>query len=189
MSQSTLSITRPSYSQAADRVVQVPCRLPDSFTFWFHLPTYGKAKATALLHDYDEPAAAMIGEIEVEVGVERDSQATVSAAGRAASAIMGEAMAQLTSQSDALVLIASAYEAEASAYDACVKAHAALPRRLHSPALLPRHPSEEGAAGITSPAVLMLRKYVEYVFEEACAAQTERAEAQAKVTPIRPVTP
>ena len=63
-----------------------------------------------------------------------------------------------------------------AAYDLAISAHASLPRVLVGDAMYWRAPREDGSGR----AVMMLRKYVEHVVEQACKAQTERAEQAAK---------
>jgi hypothetical protein len=188
MSKSTLSIAVPFYNDpnVSHRTIEVPCRLPEAFNFWFHLEGFGNAKATALIDDYEETAAATVGEIEVAVGSDRDSQTTINAAAREASIIFGRIRSGLhlspfkaVGSTQVLTAIALAYEAEVAAYDLAISAHALLPRVLVGDAMYWRDPREDDSGR----AVLMLRKYVEHVVEQACKAQTERAEAQAKATP------
>jgi hypothetical protein len=185
MSKSTLSIIVPGPGPIPTRTVEVPCRLPEAFTFTAFLG--GKTlPVTAFLTRLDDPRAAAVNEVDGPGLVEEIEAIADGVLSNAKAALgIGVGAEYLAAANGVLTAIATAYEAEVAAYDAAVKAHAALPRRLHSLALLPAHPSESAL----SRSVLMLAKYVEYIFEEACAAQTERAEAQAKVTPIRTVTP
>jgi hypothetical protein len=171
MSKSTLSIAIPgniTKPWLSARTVEVPCRLPESFNFKFAGKTY-----TADLLD--------LALVTVEPdGNEEPCTDEYNEAGATAEAILANVKTHLMILgAPVLCAIALAYEAETAAYDAAVRALAALPRVLHSLALLPTHPAENDY----SPAVLMLRKYVEHVVEQACKAQTERTEAQAKVAP------
>lgn len=191
MSKSTLSIIvreaanlhSPNFST---RTVEVPCRLPDSFNFKFH-DFHTTLRAVAYLSGCDNPATASVSDVELVQGPDIECSKLMH---ELAEACLWRAQAYLgigdpLPAGSPLPAIATAYEAEVAAYAAGVLAYHELPRRLFSMALVPTHPSESAM----SPAVLMLAKYVEYVFEQACAAQTERAEVQAKVTPIRTVTP
>lgn len=188
MSKSTLSIAvptpaYPSSSHMASRTVEVPCRLPEAFDFAFSA-FGGTIKAVAYLSNWDSPAKAVVGDWEMTSGPDVECADLMTKHSEAILTTVKSVLGlspQTHSVAAAAILapIALAYEAEVAAYDAAVKAHAALPRVLHSLALLPTNPAENDY----SPAVLMFRKYVEHVVEQACKAQTERAEAQAKVTP------
>lgn len=70
-----------------------------------------------------------------------------------------------------LVAIARAYDDEVMAYGSRIRAHRALPRSLHSPALVGPAPWDVGPTGFYSEAARMLAKYVEHVFEQASKAQ------------------
>jgi hypothetical protein len=178
MSKSTLSIIVPVYNDPniAHRTIEVPCRLPEAFTFWFHLPHYGAAKATAYLSEWE------LDEMEVTVGLPISEAEPIAASAAdsllaSVKSVLGLSPSTHSVAADVILsAIALAYESEVAAYDAALKAYAALPGYLYSLALAPNHPAENDY----SPAVLMLRKYVEHVVEQACKAQTERAEAQAK---------
>lgn len=179
MSKSTLTIRTGVFN----RTVEVPCRLPEAFTFWFHLPGYGKAKATAYLTGFDNLLSGpTVDDVELEVGI--GSEDGIPEMDAVAGVILGAIKSQLgiyggDMSATCLPAIALAYEAEVAAYDAAVKAHASLPRVLHSPALVKPHPDDREYR-YKGDAALMLAKYVEHVVEQACKAQTERAEQDAK---------
>lgn len=172
MSKSTLSIAiylgNFPISGKQYRTIEVPCRLPDSFTFWFKQTGYGNAKATALLNDFDEPKAVSIAECELLVGIgnedgipEMDTAAkSILATIKAALGITGP-----VPPGSPLPSIALAYEAECAAYDACLSAHASLPRVLSGDAVYWSDPRE----GHSSAAARMLAKYVEHVVQNAAA--------------------
>lgn len=188
MSKSTLSITVSTPPESSRtgmttfRTVEIPCRLPEAFDFSIHAPGHGVVKCTAYLAGFNVPREATVGDVEAE-GYSGFDLSHLMDAG--AQAILADAKRRLgllsmEGRGDALATIALAYEAEVASHFAQFKALQALPRALQSPGLVSTHPSErETYAG---GAVGMLAKYVEWVFEQACKAQSERAEAQAKVT-------
>lgn len=173
MSKSTLSIIVPGPGPIPTRTVKVPCRPPESFTVHFTAggQQYG---ATAYVTD------GRVVDIETNEDHREAACDAVDAVWQTIRSALG--ISGPVPPGSPLPAIALAYEAECAAYDACVKAHSALPRVLHSPALLtPSHPDDAAGYANVSRASKMLAKYVEYVVEQACKAQTERAES--KVTP------
>lgn len=159
------------------RTIEVPCRLPEAFTFWFKQTGYGNAKASALLSGFDEPKTASIAECELSVGIgSEDGIPEMSAAAERILAI-AKATLGITGPIPAdspLQSIAIAYEAECAAYEAQTEAYAALPNTLRLIGMLPPHPSEDVSTGIYSRAARMLAKYVEHVFEQAAKAHEEK---------------
>lgn len=165
---STLSIF---VSAPHPRTIEVPCRLPEAFNFKF------KGRTLSVEVDGALPEDLYPYRVECDAGPaltadefsEADAQATaILTTIKATLGITGP-----VPLGSPLPAIALAYEAECAAYEAAVKAHRELPRLLHSPALLPAHPSDiMGGAGYSSHAVEMLSRYVEHVVEQA-----------AKVTP------
>lgn len=171
MSKSTMSIIVPHHHPPT-RTIEVPCRLPESFNFKFAGKTY-----TADLLDLALVTVEPDGDKEPCTDEYNEAGATAEAILASVKGTLGLILPGFSATtSPVLSSIALAYEAEVSAYEAALRAHAALPRVLHSFALLPTNPAENDY----SPAVLMLRKYVEHVVEQACKAQTERAEQAAK---------
>jgi hypothetical protein len=180
MSKSTLSITvphnyrsvHPPYIDVQNtRAIEVPCRLPEALTFKVVVPDLkGVQDVTFWLKD----GHLALDEFECHSAVvAEDEQAILDAA----ESILATIKADLATPNSAIfTAIALAYEAECAAYDACVKAHAELPRILHGDAMYFADPRTDGGR-----AERMLAKYVEHVVENACKAQTERAES--KVTP------
>lgn len=159
MSKSTLSIT-------VGRTIEVPSRLPEAFNFMFKGVLF-----TALLSDMTAKAIVSSVETEDEDGVCSDLAAQVDAV---ATSILATIKATLgitgpVPPGSPLPAIALAYEAEVAAYDAAVKALQSLPRVLHSPSLLPNHPSEV-TTDYWSPACMMLSTYIEHVVESAAKA-------------------
>ena len=177
MSKSTLSIFLKGGGFTVDRTVEIPCRLPESFDFDVFVAGHGIIRCVAYLTDgaiSDTEATDYEG---FDISHKMESTASV---------ILGAAKTQLDRNggdmsATPLPAIALAYEAECAAHDAQVKALRSLPRAMQNPGMVFTHPSErETYAG---GAVGMLAKYVEWVFEQACKTQTERAEAAAKVAP------
>ena len=160
MSKSTLSITVPvTPAGVLSRTIEVPCRLPEAFNFTSQGETF-----TATLHDWTVFKVEYDGTKDfVNYDHANSCAGSILATIKAALGITGP-----VPPGSPLSAIALAYEAEVAAYEACVKAHAALPRELHSPSNLNAHPSEREWSG----PVVMLAKYVEHVVEQA-----------AKVTP------
>ncbi len=163
------------------RTIEVPCRLPQEFNFMS-----GKWLCTALLSG-DTFADYIVDSIESESGLGAGClfPSEFAAADAKANTILATIKATLgitgpVPPGSPLPAIALAYEAECAAYDACVKADASLPNILRGEVILMSHPSDEGVSGVYSRAARMLAKYVEHVVENACKAQTERAESQAK---------
>lgn len=181
MSKSALAVTVPhSYRSVhppyvdvhTTRTIKVPCRLPDSFTFWFKQTGYGYAKALALLNDFEEPKATSIAECELAVGL--DSEGGIHEMDAAAERILATAKSTLglngpVPPGSPLQSIALAYEAGVAAYDAAVKAHRELPRAISGDAMYWVDPREGN-----SMACRMLAKYVEYVFDQAVKAHEEK---------------
>lgn len=183
MSKSTLSITVPHHHPPT-RTVEVPCRLPEAFEF--KAAVNGKAiPTTAFLCDFATPATAHISATEVPSSYE-EAPGEAVAVKVAADCILATAKQSLglvlpgfsATTPPTLRAIALAYEAECAAHDAQCKALWALPRPLQNPGLVGTHPSERES--YSGGAVGMLAQYVAWVFEQACDAQTQRAEAQAK---------
>jgi methionine synthase II (cobalamin-independent) len=181
MSKSTLSIildsSLPTYLQ---RTIGVPCRLPEAFNFRLSGRTY-----TATVYASEGMADACIDLVEFD-GAEAPNAPEFDAAEFAAKGVLATIKATLgitgpVPPGSPLPAIALAYESEVAAYEACVKAHRNLPPALHSMGITISHPDDPSAYGYVSRATKMLAKYVEYVVEQACKAQTERAEP--KVTP------
>lgn len=180
MSKSTLSITIPNLpisGLAPYRAVHVPCRLPEAFNFKAAGKTY-----TAILKG--GTANVSVEQVDFDGFTPQDEE--FNEAGATAEAILEDAKRRLgllpmEGRGPVLQFIALAYEAECESHNAQFKALQALPRELQNPGLVSTHPSErETYAG---GAVGMLAKYVEWVLEQACKAQSDRAESQAKVTP------
>lgn len=190
MSKSTLSITVPATHFSSERTVEVPCRLPEAFNFSMFVPGHGLVKCAAYLNAANIPNSAYIHEVEsIDDDDMSASLAMDDAAGvifRVARQNLGMHMVAPPQCLDTLRAIALAYEAECAAHDAQVKALRELPRALQNPGLVPTHPSEREP--YSGGAVGMLAQYVAWVFEQACDAQTKRAEQAAKVLPF-PVTP
>lgn len=190
MSKSVLPIVvmQPTFTGSTvglPRTIEVPCRFPESFSM--RLAAFGTTlNVVAYVNHWDDPSAASIGDVELVQGPDVECEAFMR---EMAEAVLERAKARLglvdtghSANYEPLPSIALAYEAEVAAYDAAVKAHAALPRALHSPALLKSHPADRDYR-YKGDAALLLAAYVTYVFEQACLAQTERAETQSKVTP------
>lgn len=178
MSKSTLNIHVPGSSAGYFRTVEAPCRLPEAFNF-----KSGGFSFTADLSG-TSPASFEVSNVESEVAGLSEVENEIAA--WAADAILADAKRRLgllpmEGRGDVLPAIALAYEAECASHNAQFLALQALPRALQNPGLVSTHPSERES--YSGGAVGMLAQYVAWVFEQACDAQTERAEQAAKVTP------
>ena len=174
MSKSTLSITvphnyrsiHPPYVDVQNtRTIEVPSRLPEAFNF-----KHGGRTLTAEV-SWGRRVGACIERIEHD-GPTPPTADEFSAADAHATSILATIKAALgitgpVPPGSPLPAIALAYEAEVAAYEACVKAHGALPRVLHGLLLALPAPDSEVATGIYSRSAQMLAKYVEHVVEQA----------------------
>lgn len=151
------------------RTIDVPCRLPEAFNFKFA----GKAYTAGIRGGIDSP---VVEYVECDGDTQPTELEEVNACAIARSILFSAKGALgLTTASGVptvdivgspLKSIALAYEAECAAYDACVKAHSALPRTITGEAMYWSDPRE----GHSSAACRMLAKHVEHVFEHAAKA-------------------
>lgn len=167
---STLSIIRPGPGPIPTRTVEVPCRLPEAFTFSAQVPGTGSVKFVAELTHGLELSDVCLHESEpYNYG---DCSPMLDAAEIRAESILATIKAALgitgpVPPGSPLPALALAYEAEVAAYEASLKAFNALPVEIVQVGLCGSAPDSEGPTGIRSPAARMLAKYVEHVVEQA----------------------
>lgn len=176
--------------------ISVPCRLEDSFLFDAFLPSRGVRPFCAWLSSTD-PLTAEVKDVTLakpetdprHVGgaydLDEDEQRR---ADEAAAGVLVEILHNLNvSPRDRLALanapislhtIALAHEAECKAWEALRSAHMALHGRTP---FYEANPASDELAGPqwASKAARLLETYVERCVDEACAAQTAKAEKQA----------
>lgn len=176
MSKSTLSITIPAHftegnTYIGKRTIEVPCRLPDSFTFRFK---QGENISTGVAYLAGLPKDSLVADVELVDGT--GSEDGIPEIDSAAESILATVKAMLgitglVSPGSPLPAIALAYEAEVKAFDAQVRAYDALPAIITagSSGLVGSHPADTMSGPESSPAARMLAKYVEHVVQNAAA--------------------
>lgn len=193
---STLPILVPGRSTP----INVPCRLPDSFTFSAFLPSRGVREFTAWLTSTD-PLKAEVGEVtlngregdpRIPHAYELDEDEQRRADEAAADVLtnlygwlrldpVGREPFPTSPTSNAaestLQPLALAHEAECKAWEALRAAHVALHGRAP---FYDADPSKDELAGPqwASKSARLLETYVERTLDFACLAQQDKAEAQ-----------
>lgn len=181
--------------------INVPCRLPDSFTFSAFLPSRGLREFTAWLTSTD-PLKAEVEEVTLN-GVEGDPRIPHAyeldedeqrRADEAAADVLDEALKRLglipptrtpnPASTHHLVLhsIATTYVAEEALFGETVRLS------QHMRRLLPKTTAEKDVLKMAvldddktpenSPSVYALAAYVEHALDAACLSQNAKAEAQ-----------
>lgn len=177
--------------------VQVPCSLPDSWTFDVFLPDRGVRKVSVFWKSSDP---FKMGACEVVLALpdpdtanhvdgdpywvaEDEEQRMQDASGGVLEDLLcglgRKALAsrccQNLSVAHPLVAIARAFLAECAAFDAAVNAAMAMPRACGQVLALNDPGTEDH-----SPSKTLLAAYIQWCVDEACKAQDEKAQCQAR---------